>query len=95
MPEGIGRENYSAGDIFQITENFGGDAISRRGWIGSLVVATDVRDWGIMGYISYPETHEKNALIYIRLKWECIEYVGKAVLVTDDIAGSEKPADED
>lgn len=64
------------GDVFQINESHG-----RHGWIGAFVMATEIKSFGIMGFVSHIETHDKQAQAFIRLPWEHIEYVGKATLI--------------
>lgn len=66
------------GDVFQINESHG-----RNGWIGAFVMATEIKHWGIQGFVSHVETHDQQAKAFIRLKWEEIEYIGHAVLVPD------------
>lgn len=63
------------GDVVQITEKHG-----RAGWIGCLVLVTEVKSWGVMGCIHYPQTHEAAADIWIRLSFAEVERVGAAPL---------------
>ena len=73
------------GDVFQITEKHG-----RKGWIGCFVIAEKVATWGIQGLVSCPgETHEQQNQYWIRLKWDEIEFVGKAPLITEDSTHTE------
>jgi len=81
--------SYKRGDVFQIVEAHG-----RHGWIGAFVMADEIRTWGIQGYVHNIVTHEEHSTIWIRLKWEEIEYIGRAVLVPkeeedDESLGSE------
>ena len=57
--------------VIQITEN------GKEGWIGCLVQVTEVKDWGIQGFVNIPTQGEA----YIRLKWDEIKYIGEAVMV--------------
>lgn len=66
------------GDVFQINESHG-----RKGWIGAFVMATEIKHFGIQGFVSHVVEHEKQNRAYIRLKWEEIDYIGHAVLVPD------------
>lgn len=61
------------GDVFQINETHG-----RAGWIGAFVMAADIKSWGIQGFVSHIETHEKQTRAYVRLKWSEIDYIGHA-----------------
>lgn len=70
-------ETVNRGDVFQITSATEG----REGWLGALVMTTEVKPWGIQGFVHVIETHDTSACAYIRLKWEDIEYVGPAPLV--------------
>ena len=64
------------GDVFQITEAHG-----RSGWIGAFVLATEIKSWGIQGFVANVDTHDEQKQAYIRLKWDEIEYIGHAPLV--------------
>jgi hypothetical protein len=70
------QRDFTAGDIFQIKEEYG-----RRGWIGALVIATDIKPWGVQGFIAHPETHEKQARSYIRLPWHQISHIGRVAFI--------------
>ena len=72
---------YAAGDVFQINEKHG-----RKGWIGAFVMATEIKSWGIQGFVSHVETHDQQNKAYIRLKWDELDYVGHAPLVLGDEA---------
>ncbi len=68
-----------ADDLYQIVESHG-----RKGWIGAIVMATEIKPWGIQGFIHAIENDDKSARIYIRLKWDEIEHVGHAHLIPTD-----------
>ena len=72
-------DEYQRGDVFQITEKHG-----RKGWIGAFVLATEIKSWGIQGFVAHLKTHDEQTSAYIRLKWEEIEYIGRAPLVPQD-----------
>ena len=71
---------YKPGDVFQIAESHG-----RNGWIGAFVLATEIKSFGIQGYVPHVESHDKQFRAYIRLNWSEVEYVGHAPLVPSDI----------
>ena len=73
---------YKPGDVFQINEKHG-----RAGWIGAFVMATKVKGWGLQGFVSHVESHDKQARAYIRLKWDEVDYIGHAPLIPEDEAG--------
>lgn len=64
------------GAVFQITEAHG-----RNGWIGAFVLATEVKLWGIQGFVHHIDTHEESSKVFIRLPWDHIDYIGEAVMV--------------
>ena len=70
---------YAVGDVFQINEKHG-----RNGWIGAFVMATEIKSWGIQGFVSHIETHDQQNRAYIRLKWEELDYIGHAQLIPGD-----------
>lgn len=67
------------GDLYQITEPHG-----RKGWVGAIVMATEIKPWGIQGFVHVVESHDQSGRAYIRLKWEEIEHVGFAHLIPAD-----------
>lgn len=71
--------SHERGDVFQIVESHG-----RAGWIGAFVLATEIRDWGIIGFVAHVATHDEQNHAYIRLPWQEIEHVGRAPLVPGD-----------
>jgi hypothetical protein len=72
----MSEHQYKPGDVFQINEKHG-----RAGWIGAFVLASEIRSWGIQGFVQHVETHEEAAQAWIRLKWEEIDFVDHAQLV--------------
>lgn len=76
------------GDVFQIIEKHG-----RKGWIGTFVLATEIKDWGIQGFVSNIVTHDEQAHAYIRLKWDEIEFVGRAPLMAVSLSDDETKKD--
>lgn len=58
-------------DIVQITEN------GQEGWVGALLVVSEVRQWGILGYTKIPLQGDA----YLRVPFEQCELVGRALLV--------------
>lgn len=73
--------NYKVGDVFQVTEKHG-----RKGWIGAFVLATEIKSFGIQGFVSHIVTHDEQRSVYIRLPWDEIEFVGHAPLISDPMA---------
>lgn len=76
----INERKYTRGDVFQINDKHG-----RNGWIGAFVLATEVRSWGIQGFVAHVETHEQQVHAFIRLKWEEVDYIGHAILIPEGI----------
>jgi hypothetical protein len=66
----------SAGDVFQISEEHG-----RAGWIGAFVLSTEVKKWGIKGFVHIIKGDAEMASAHIRLEWKDVEYIGHANLV--------------
>ena len=73
------------GDVVQINEVHG-----RGGWIGAFVMVEEVKAWGIQGFVHHIETHDNHGRMYIRLKWEEIEFIGKAALVPVDVRAKQQ-----
>lgn len=58
-------------DIVQITEN------GQQGWIGCLMVVSEVRTWGVLCYTKIPCKGDA----YLRVPFDQCELVGHALLV--------------
>lgn len=67
------------GDVIQLTET------AQEGWIGCLMVVSEVLSWGVMAYITLPMQGDA----YLRVKTGQFEIVGRAVLVRSDEETSE------
>lgn len=63
---------YEVGTIVQITNE-------SHAWFPCLVVITEVKGWGVQGYVSMP-TGNGIGNAFIRLKHDEIEWVGRAVV---------------
>jgi hypothetical protein len=68
------------GDVFQINEKHGRD-----GWVGALVMAEEIKSFGIQGFVHVVKNHNEYGRAYIRLNWEEIDFVGHAPLVPQDV----------
>lgn len=71
----MSNENRQAGDVFQINELHG-----RNEWIGAFVLATEIKSWGIQGFVHSIQTHNEAGQAYIRLNWDEIDFIGRSVL---------------
>ena len=67
---------FVVGDVFQINEKHVG-----KGWVGALVTATEIKSWGIQGFVVHVVGHDKQRQAFIRLDWSEIDYVGKAQII--------------
>jgi hypothetical protein len=56
--------------VVQINEN------GQDGWIGCLVQVSELKSWGIQGWVKLPKSGDA----YIRLNWNEIDYIGEAVM---------------
>ena len=71
-------ETALPGDVVQINDTFGED---RQGWIGAFVLVTEVREWGVIGFVHVIERHTEHGRAFIRIKWGAMDYIGQAILV--------------
>jgi len=72
-------QRYEKGDVFQIVRTT--EDGERQGWLGSFVMATEIKDFGIIGFVHHIESHEESSAAPTRLEWRNIAYVGKARLI--------------
>ena len=64
------------GDVVQINEQFKG-----AGWVGAFVLVTEVKTWGVQGFVHHVKSHDTSESAFIRLNWEQVDFVGHAGLV--------------
>ena len=76
---------YRTGDVFQINEDFSKEKENRGGWVGAFLLATEIKSWGVQGFVHHIETHAESSQTYVRIKWEFLEYIGHAVLTPNDL----------
>lgn len=69
-------ERVQINSVVQITEM----NEERQGWIGCFVQVSELKSFGIQGWVQIPETHQQSGSAYIRLNWEQFEYIGQAVM---------------
>lgn len=63
-----------ASDVVQLSPDTDNPAFA-----GTMLVVTEVRGWGVVGYVQALGTAEgPGGLAYLRATWEQIEYVGRA-----------------
>lgn len=74
----MGEADKRVGDLYQIVES------PRAGFIGAIVMATEIKSWGIQGFIHAVETFDTSAKVFVRMKWDEIEHVGHAYLIPAD-----------
>lgn len=70
------------GDIVQITDE-------RPGLLGAFLLITEVKSWGVQGFIHHVASFDESRQIYLRLEHGKFERVGRAVLVPAEIATEE------
>lgn len=64
-------------DVVQITDE-------RPGLKGAFFLVTEVRSWGAQGFIHHVASFEESHMIFLRLRWDQFEVIGRAVLVSED-----------
>lgn len=77
-----GVRDVQPGDVVQITPEWE----VNKAFAACLVVVSEVKSWGIQGYVQALGTREEmGGQAYIRVKWEDLELVGAAYWVTQSI----------
>lgn len=61
------------GSVVQANENAGE-------WCGCLLIVDEVKDWGVQAGMKVPF----KGAAYIRLRFDQVEYIGEAILVSGD-----------
>lgn len=67
------------GSVIQVNEK-----CRQPGWIGALLIVDTVKSFGVQAFAQIPKTPDESAQAYIRLNWEEIELIGKAVLLPSE-----------
>jgi hypothetical protein len=60
--------------VVQVNEN------GPEGWIGCLMQVDEVKSFGVQAGVKMP----KGGTAYLRLNWEQIDYIGQAVMVSQE-----------
>lgn len=87
-------ERIKVKSVVQINERHDPGDGSRLGWVGCFVLVTEIKTWGIQGFVSIPKTHDQHGDAYIRLKWDEIDYIGEAALVPVGLEAEEEVSAE-
>jgi hypothetical protein len=77
-------EPLAVGDIVQIDPD-------RHHWAAALVVVTEVREWGVQGYVAVPQ----QGLAFIRLPTGTFEHTGGRAIWMDRDRTQDEPGAED
>jgi hypothetical protein len=67
-------EKIKVNSVVQINEK------GQEGWIGCLLQVSEVKEWGIMGWVQMP----MQGAAYLRVKFEALEYIGQAIMTHSD-----------
>lgn len=64
------------GSVVQLNEHASDDC-----YVGCLLIVTELKEWGVQGFIPTPKQLDAPAAqIYLRPKWDAIEWIGTAVM---------------
>ncbi len=64
------------GDVVQINERY-----EKPGWIGAFVLVTELKTFGVMGFVHVIGNNQGSGRAYIILKWDVIDRIGSAALI--------------
>lgn len=70
-------ENTTAGTVCQIAP----DAPVHKALLGALMVVTEARAWGAIGYVDAPG----EGRAYVRVPWKNLAWIGSLYWVPDDV----------
>lgn len=80
----VERMRVMPGAVVQIEPGYD-DRNGHRWFGGCFMVVTEVRSWGVQGYVTVPG---EDGDAYYRVPWENVEYIGEAVWV---VGGDDAP----
>lgn len=69
------QEQVKVNSVVQINEN------GQQGWIGCLVQVTELKSFGIQGYVEVP----MQGKAFIRLSWDDFDFIGEALMLPQNI----------
>lgn len=67
-------DKIKVNSVVQINES------GKEGWIGCFVQVSELKHWGIQGWIQIP----MQGSAYTRLKWDEIDYIGEAIMTPQE-----------
>lgn len=72
----VGDQRIAVGSVVQLNE-----MASDECYIGCLLIVTEIKPWGVQGFIPVPNERGKTAgHVFLRPKWQALEWVGTATL---------------
>ena len=87
MQAGIEIGRLRVGDVFQVNERH-----PQPGWVGAFVTATEMKGFGIQGFVHIVQSSIRSGQAYIRLGWDEMDYIGHAALMPGDVDDEETQA---
>jgi len=64
---------------------------THRGWLGAFVIVTEIKSWGVQGFVHVLDTHHTAGQAFTRLKWDRLAYIGDAVMLLGGSRESDHP----
>lgn len=77
-------DDLKPGSVVQITD----DTPGRKGWYGAFLLVTEVKPWGVQGFVHCIQSHDVMTAAYVRLPHGKFELIGQAKLMHEEIEGS-------
>lgn len=57
---------------------------THQGWVGAFLLVTEVKSWGVQGFVHLIESHGEAKFAYTRLEWDRIDYIGEATMIPQE-----------
>ena len=83
-------ERIRIGSVVQITDM----PPSHQGWVGAFLLVTDLKSFGVQGFVHTIQFHDRHQQAYTRLTWEQLHYIGQAEMLPEGLVERmEEPSD--
>lgn len=83
-------ERIRIGSVVQITDM----PPSHRGWVGAFLIVTELKSFGVQGFVQVIPTHDSFGQAYTRVRWDQIDYIGEAEMLPEGVVEKmEEPND--
>jgi len=75
------QEKTKVGSVMQIIDM----PESHKGWIGAFLLVSEVKAFGVQGFVHTIIDHDNYSQAYTRLNWEQVHWIGQSVMIPSSL----------